>query len=125
MSKNLNYEYKRLHPFKWFILENFPFIEDSIDALTNYQLFCKLGDMINKQVNAVNGMGEQVEALTDAYNSLYDWFENLDVQDEIDNKLDEMAESGELEEIIGVYLNTTALWCFDTVSVMNELMTAF
>lgn len=35
---------------------------------------------------------------------LEDWFENLDVQEEIDNKLDEMAEDGTLEEIIGHYI---------------------
>ena len=33
------YNYTNLTPFKWFILENFPFIEASFDALTNYQLF--------------------------------------------------------------------------------------
>ena len=44
------------------------------------------------------------------------YFDNLDVQEEINNKLDEMAESGELEELIAAYINTNALICFDTVS---------
>ena len=44
----LNYDYKPLPPFKWFILENFPFIEADFDALTNWQLFCKLGKEMNK-----------------------------------------------------------------------------
>lgn len=113
MSEKINFDYKKLHPFKWYILENFPFLEDSIDALTNYQLFCKLGKMYNKQVDAINTLGVQVEGLTD-------WFDNLDVQDEINNKLDEMAESGELTEIIADYLNTKALICFDTVSDMKQ-----
>jgi hypothetical protein len=112
MNEKKNFDYKRLHPFKWYILENFPFLEDSIDVLTNYQLFCKLGEMYNKEVDAINTLGVQVEGLTD-------WFDDLDVQDEIDNKLDEMAESGELEEIIASYLNTNALICFDTVSDMK------
>ena len=109
MKDKKNFDYKRLRPFKWFILENFPFLEDSIDVLTNYQLFCKLGEMYNKEVDAINTLGIQVEGITD-------WFDNLDVQEEVNNKLDEMAENGELEEIIATYLNTNALICFDTVS---------
>ena len=35
---------------------------------------------------------------------LKQWFETLDVQDEINNKLNNMAEDGSLEEIIGKYL---------------------
>ena len=111
MKEKYNFDYKVLHPFKWYILENFPFLEDSIDALTNYELFCKLGKEINKQIDSLNILGTQVEGITD-------WFDDLDVQEEINNKLDEMAESGELEEIIASYLNTNALICFDSVSDM-------
>ena len=46
------------------------------------------------------------------------YFENLDVQEEINNKLDDMAESGELTEIIAEYLQLAALFCYDTVSAM-------
>lgn len=113
MNEKRNFDYKRLHPFKWYILENFPFLEDSIDVLTNYQLFCKLGEMYNKEIDAINTLGIQVEGITD-------WFDNLDVQEEVNNKLDEMAESGELEEIIGAYLNTKALICFDTIADMKS-----
>ena len=112
-----NYEYKKIHPFKWFVLQNFPFIEEDFDALTNYQLFCKLGEEIDKVIKSTNDIGLQVESLTD-YVSNY--FENLDVQDEINNKLDEMAENGELEEIIGAYLETKAIFGFNNVSEMKS-----
>lgn len=112
-KEDINFDYKRLHPFKWFILENYPFLEDSIDVLTNYQLFCKLGEMYNKQVDAINILGVQVENITD-------WFDNLDVQEEINNKLDEMTESGELQEIISSYLNSKAIFCFDNISDMKN-----
>ncbi|MBO7611738.1 MAG: MBL fold metallo-hydrolase [Elusimicrobia bacterium] len=39
-------------------------------------------------------------------NYVDDYFNNLDVQDEINNKLDQMVESGELAEIIDEYFNT-------------------
>lgn len=46
---------------------------------------------------------------TDEYNELYtfvhDYFDNLDVQDEINNKIDEMVKTGELSEIISNYFD--------------------
>lgn len=99
-----NFNYKNLCPFKWFVLQNFPFIEADFDAITNWQLFCKLGEEMNKIIEKVNQAGVQTENLTNAFidlqNYVNDYFENLDVQDEINNKLDEMAEGGELAEII-------------------------
>lgn len=85
--------YKKLPPFKWFVLQNFPFIEEDFDAITEYQLLCKIVEYLNRTIDKTNELGEQVEALNN-------WFINLDVQDEIDNKLNDMAESGELAEII-------------------------
>ena len=101
------FEYKNLTPFKWFVLENFPFIEADFDALTEWQLFCKLGKEINKIIDSQNIVGEQAENLTNAFNNLKNYvdnyFDNLDVQEEINNKLNEMAEDGTLQEIIGKY----------------------
>lgn len=116
------YDYKNLTPFKWFILENFPFIEASFDALTNWQLFCKLGEEMNKIIDKVNESGEEVENLSNAFISLQNYinnyFSNLDIQEEIDNKLDEMAIQGTLQEIILEYLNTKGCLYFNTVNEM-------
>lgn len=124
----MNYDYKNLRPFKWFVLQNFPFIEVDFDAITNWQLFCKLGEEINKLIASENLTGQQVENLTNAFNSLQayvnNYFDNLDIQAEVNEKLDEMAESGELADIIAQYLNTQVLICFDTVADMiaSELL---
>lgn len=113
-----------LPPFKWFIIENFPYIEEDFDALTNWQLFCKLGKEMNKIIEKTNLTGEQVEQLTNAFNSLKayidNYFENLDVQDEIDNKLDEMAESGELTDIIAQYLQLAGVLAYDNKQAMKD-----
>lgn len=85
--------YNRLSPFKWFVIQNFPFIEEDFDAITEYQLLCKVIEYLNKNIDKTNELGIKVEELNN-------WFINLDVQDEIDNKLNEMADSGELAEII-------------------------
>lgn len=120
----MNYDYKNLPPFKWFILENFPFIEYDFDALTNWQLFCKLGKEMNKIIENLNLTGEQVENLTNAFNSLQNYvnnyFDNLDIQSEIDAKLDEMAESGQLADIIADYIQLKGVLAYDTVADMKE-----
>ena len=60
-------------------------------------------------IPAFNGMSDQV-------NALQNWFDNLDVQEEINNKLDEMAESGELADIIAQYLELAGILAYDTVA---------
>lgn len=120
----MNYDYKKLRPFKWFVLQNFPFIETDFDAITNWQLFCKLGEEINRVINSMNLTGEQVESLTNAFNDLQNYvnnyFENLDIQEEIDNKLDEMAEGGELADIIAQYLELSGILAFDNIEGLKN-----
>lgn len=123
MKRDINYN-TNLSPFKWFILENFPYIEEDFDALTNWQLFCKLGKEMNKVIAKVNACGEQTENLTNAFNELYNYvnnyFDTLDVQEEINNKLDEMAESGQLTDIIAQYLQLAGILAYDTKNAMKQ-----
>lgn len=118
------FEYRRLYPFKWFVLQNFPFIEADFDAITNYQLYCKLVEYLNKVLENVNTIGTELEVLVNAFNDLQDYvnnyFENLDIQEEINNKLDEMVTNGTLQEIISDYLNSKAIFCYDTVNDMKQ-----
>lgn len=104
-----NFEYKNLTPFKWFVLENFPFIEADFDALTEWQLFCKLGKEINKIITSENTLGTQVESVTNAFielqNYVNNYFDNLDVQEEINNKLNEMAQSGAFDPLLQTLFN--------------------
>ena len=108
---------KKLCPFKWYVLENFPFIEADFDAITNWQLLCKLGEEINKIIPKVNLTGQQVEDLTNYVNN---YFDNLDVQEEINNKLDEMAESGELADIIAHYIQLQGILAYNSVAEMKQ-----
>ena len=115
---------QKIPPFKWFILENFPYIEEDFDALTNWQLFCKLGKEMNKIIQKCNLTGEQVEQLTNGFNALKEYvdnyFENLDIQTEVDNKLDEMAEDGTLAEIIAQYVELKSILAYNTIAEMKS-----
>ena len=108
------YKYK-LRPFNLFCAQNFPLIEENFDALTTYQLLCKLNGYLNKIINNqntvqdnVNIQNNNISALYNAYNQLQDYvnhyFDNLDVQEEINNKLDEMVQDGSLLDIIQPFL---------------------
>lgn len=83
----------KLTPFKMQVLQSFPFIDEDFDAITNYELLCKVVEYLNKTVDNVDLLNEKVEEFEN-------YFDNLDVQEEINNKLDEMAEDGTLAEII-------------------------
>lgn len=103
-----NFDYKNMTPFKWFVLENFPFIENDFDAINNYHLFSKVVEYLNKTIDNVNVLGNLVEQFSD-------YFDNLDVQEEVNNKLDEMAQDGTLANIINVQI-------FDNLNdELNEL----
>lgn len=110
--------------FRRCVIQNFPFIEEDFDALTDYGLLCKVVEYLNKVIEQTNTTTTQVEELSVAFNNLKDYvdhyFDNLDVQEEINNKLDEMAEQGVLSDIISQYLNSTAIFAYDTLANMKN-----
>ena len=95
--------------FRRCVIQNFPFIEEDFDALTDYGLLCKIVEFLNTVINSTNASSEQVEFLTNSFNTLTNYvdnyFANLDVQEEINNKLDQMALDGTLTEIISHYVD--------------------
>lgn len=60
-------------------------------------------------IPAVNNNGDAVAELQNLYNELHEYvekyFDNLDVQNEINNKLDKMTEDGTLTSLIENYIN--------------------
>ena len=73
-----------------------------------------------KVIPAINNNADAVTEVQQHINELQSYvehyFDNLDVQEEIDNKLDEMALNGELERIIAEYLQTQII--YDTTDEM-------
>lgn len=122
----MNYKpYKHLPPFKGMVLQNFPFIEEDFDAITNYQLLCKIVEYLRNVIANELTMEENVTNLYNEFVSLKNYidnyFDNLDVQEEINNKLDEMATDGTLESIISSYISEHVIYYYDT---LNELISA-
>ena len=90
-------------------LTNFPYIEEDFDALTNYGLLSKVVEYLNEVISNNNEQNTLMTNLYNAYVSLQNYvnnyFDNLDLQEEIDNKLDEMSKSGELTNLIKNYID--------------------
>lgn len=95
------------------------------DSMSYYESLAWLCKFLEEQViPTVNENGEAVEELQTLYTELNsyvtNYFDNLDVQNEINNKLDDMVEAGTLQEIIADYLNSKAIFGFDTVAAMKN-----
>lgn len=95
-----------------FVLNNFPFLEDDFDALTDYELFCKMLGYMKK-------MSKQFDDFQIKLDKYENYFNNLDVQDEVDNKLNEMLENGQLASIVSEFLALTVVYEYDTVADMK------
>lgn len=95
-------DYKDLQPFRFWCQKVLPLVYD--DSLSYYELLCKVVDYLNKTMEDVGVLEGDVTGLHEAYKKLQgyvnDYFSTLDVQEEINNKLDSMASSGELTTLI-------------------------
>ena len=97
-------------PFKHLVMTLGELPTSFVDSMTYYECLAWLVNFIqNTVIPTVNNNAEAVEELQTAFTTLKNfvdnYFDNLDVQDEINNKLDEMAEDGELENVIASYIN--------------------
>ena len=88
--------------FRFWCQTVLPIVYD--DSLSYYELLNKMVIYLNNTISDVANMETNVQSLYDSYVSLQNYvntyFDNLDVQHEINVKLDEMAESGALDSLI-------------------------
>ena len=88
------------------------------------QLLWFMNYLENTVIPTLNNNADAIIELQTLYNEIKtyvdEYFENLDVQDEINNKLDEMVESGELTEIITQYLQISGVLAYNTISDLSS-----
>lgn len=116
-------------PFVRFVASAVPMVFDN--SLSYYEALCALWKwMQDNLVNVVNNnasVTEQYieydlhtrELFIELQSYVDNYFDNLDVQEEINNKLDDMVEAGTLQEIITTYIQSNVAWTFDTVADMK------
>lgn len=98
----------KMSPFIITMKQNFPFIEDTMQAGDYYGLLCQVVNYLNQVIQNLNTNEENIDFLNTNFKILQEfvdnYFTNLDVQQEINNKLDEMAESGVLTTLLQKYV---------------------
>lgn len=119
--------YKTLQPFRYWCQKVLPLVYD--DSLSYYELLCKVVDYLNKAMEDVETLHGDVTNLHSAYVELQEYvnnyFSTLDVQEEINNKLDQMATDGSLFNVFSPYVaNISQPKVVDNVAEMvNESYT--
>lgn len=107
------------------LIENQNMVEEDMtnlyNAFTELQIY-----LFNEFADYKNEVDDEIEqfenSITSDFNTLQNYvnnyFNNLDVQTEINNKLDAMVEAGTLQEIVADYLNSKAVFGYDNVDSM-------
>ena len=92
----------KVNNFRFWCQKVLPLVYD--DSLSYYELLCKVVNYLNNTIADVNTLGADVDNLHKAFIQLQDYvnnyFSTLDVQEEINNKLDAMAQDGTLTSIL-------------------------
>ena len=115
-------------PFVTFVTSAVPMVFDN--SMSYYEALCALWkwlqddvvDVINNNASVTNDYidltNEYTEKFIELKNYVDTYFDNLDVQEEINNKLDAMVEDGTLQTLINNFLQPNVTWTFDTVADM-------
>ena len=109
MNEKLNIDVKTLKPFTKFIYTIGELPTSYLVSMTYEEQLIWLCNYLNKTViPTINNNGEAVKEVQDLVLKLQEYmnnyFNNLDVQREINKKLDEMAEDGTLTSLISNYV---------------------
>ena len=121
-------------PFVRFVASAVPMVFDN--SLSYYEALCALWkwmqdnlvDVINHNANVTEEYIDYDlrtrELLTELKSYVDNYFDNLDVQEEINNKLDQMVEDGTFEEILSEYFHKLDDFSdSNVISVGNNLIT--
>ena len=114
-----------LPPFKNFFasIGNIPSsYQESMTYYEMLQWFCNY--LENTVIPTLNNNGQSVIELQNLFTQLHDYvenyFNNLDVQEEINNKLDTMASDGTLDQLLLPYFNAYKNEINQEISVINH-----
>ena len=115
--------YITLQPFRYWCQKVLPLVYD--DSLSYYELLCKVVDYLNKTMEDVETLHGDVTNLHTAYEQLQNYvntyFSTLDVQQEINNKLDVMATDGTLSNLLAPLVQGFSMPTFvNSVSEMTD-----
>ena len=101
--------------FTNYIFKTIPLAFD--ESMSYYETLCGLLNLLKNSV--IPSVNNNADAIIELQNFVDNYFTNLDVQQEINNKLDQMVRDGTLAEILANYLNLTR-FINTTINLINE-----
>ena len=101
--------------FTNYIFKTIPLAFD--ESMSYYETLCGILSLLKTQEKVVNN---NADLLAELESYVQNYFKNLDVQTEINNKLDEMATDGTLEELIAQYVNLSSVLAYNTLNDMKN-----
>lgn len=108
-------DYTNQRPFRFWCQKVLPLVYD--DSISYYELLNKVVHYLNNVIKDVSAMGGNINDLLDAFIKLQNYvnyyFDNLDIQSELNNIIDRMIKDGTFSALFG-----TA----DTVEVMQNTL---
>lgn len=109
-------------PFMCYCAKVIPLAFD--ESMSYYECLCNFYNYLKNEVMPViNNNADATKELQDLFveleNYVNTYFDNLDIQEEINNKLDEMYEDGKLSSLLTEYLQLKTTYTFDTVEEMK------
>lgn len=103
--------YIEMNPFRFWCQKVLPLAYD--DALSYYEVLCKLSEYLNEMLSNVEGLKVDVDNLRKAFEALQEWvnnyFDNLDIKGDIKETIIEMVNDGTLTEILKPYIDQEIL----------------
>ena len=94
--------YSGIGAFRFWCQTALPLTYD--DSLSYYELLCKVVNYLNHAIEDLSNVEENTSKLAEAYTKLQnyvnDYFDNLDIQAELKNILDTMAQDGTLDALL-------------------------
>ena len=121
---------EKIEPFRYWTQAVLPLVYD--DSLSYYELLCKVVEKLNETVELTDLNNDNTISLKASFDDLSaeytqlqsfidNYFDNLDVQTEINNKLDAMALDGTLTELITPFVDdeiaaAVAAWLEDNIT---------
>lgn len=99
--------YNNPHYFRFWCYKVLPLVYD--DSLSYYEVLCKVVKYLGDLIEDIDRMKENIQSLRDAFDELKfyvdNYFDNLDIQEYVNNFMESLIESGELGDILNAAIN--------------------
>lgn len=110
-------------PFMCYCAKVIPLAFD--ESMSYYECLCNFYNYLKNEIMpAINNNAEATKELQDLFIELKEYvdhyFDNLDITEEVNAKLDEMVEDGTMEQLIAQYLQLQTTYTFNSVAELKE-----